>query len=382
MAGNSVLTPSLITKEALFILHNSVEFIHTINKSIIDDIFGVENASNGFKAGSSVAIRVPARFNVSSGPTLQTQDFTERKIFATIPANNQKHVDISFTSYELALNMNRFSERYITPAMKRLASEVEQDVMQSTITLPGNFVLGSGVAGTDGVLVNGAATWADFLKAGAILGRNATPREDRRIIIPEALQTSVANSNLKNFNPQQIIADVYLSGWIGKGINADWFVSNLIPAYAQLPTGIAADTFTVSSVTVGDGSSVSQSSTTIVGAFAALTSGTVIKAGTIFTIAGVYMTNPETNQVYSTLQGFSLASDVTVGAAGAATLTLGYQLFGPGDTYQNVSRLPVAGDTIAGNFAVAGHGWVGSETRALEQAVSYHKDAFGVAFVD
>ena len=71
--ANSLLTPSIITKEALAILHQKLNFIGTINRQYDD-----QYAQSGAKIGSDLKIRLPNEFTVRTGATLSSQDVTEQ----------------------------------------------------------------------------------------------------------------------------------------------------------------------------------------------------------------------------------------------------------------------------------------------------------------
>src|SRR5690554_3188097 len=119
---NTLLTPDMITREALRILHQKLNFIGTINRQY-DDSF----AKSGAKIGDSLRIRLPNQYTVRSGATLSTQDTTESQV--TLQIANQKGVDVNFSSAELTLSLDDFSKRILEPAMAVLAANIEADAM-------------------------------------------------------------------------------------------------------------------------------------------------------------------------------------------------------------------------------------------------------------
>ena len=118
--ANSLLTPSIITKEALAILHQKLNFIGTINRQYDD-----QYAQSGAKIGSDLKIRLPNEFTVRTGATLSSQDVTEQSV--TLSVGTQKGVDFTFSSQELSLTIDEFKARYIEPAMAVLAANIESD---------------------------------------------------------------------------------------------------------------------------------------------------------------------------------------------------------------------------------------------------------------
>ena len=105
--ANSLLTPSIITKEALAILHQKLNFIGTINRQYDD-----QYAQAGAKIGSDLKIRLPNEFTVRTGASLSSQDVTEQSV--TLSVGTQKGVDFTFSSQELTLTIDEFKARYLS----------------------------------------------------------------------------------------------------------------------------------------------------------------------------------------------------------------------------------------------------------------------------
>ena len=77
--ANTLLTPNMITKEALRILHQKANFIGSMNRAY-DDSF----AQSGAKIGDSLRIRLPNDYTVRTGPVAQIQDTTETNTTLTL----------------------------------------------------------------------------------------------------------------------------------------------------------------------------------------------------------------------------------------------------------------------------------------------------------
>lgn len=69
---NSILTPTAVTREALRILHQKLNFVGNIKRDY-DDSF----AKSGAKIGDSLKIRLPNQYTVRTGPYLGAQDTSE-----------------------------------------------------------------------------------------------------------------------------------------------------------------------------------------------------------------------------------------------------------------------------------------------------------------
>ena len=101
MASNALLTPSIITKETLVILANNLVAAGKVNRQFENQFV---------KIGSSLTVRKPNRFTVTNGPGLVIQNITEPSTSITI--SNQGQVAFQFTSQDLTLTIEEFSERY------------------------------------------------------------------------------------------------------------------------------------------------------------------------------------------------------------------------------------------------------------------------------
>ena len=118
MSNNTLLTPSIISKETLVILSNNLVAAGKVNRKFENQFV---------KIGTTLTIRKPNRYKVSSGPGLQIQDSVEPSTSITI--SNQRHVDIQFSSQELTLVVEEFSERYLKPAVEPLVNQIDYDVI-------------------------------------------------------------------------------------------------------------------------------------------------------------------------------------------------------------------------------------------------------------
>src|SRR6476661_1306675 len=108
--SNTILTPTAVTREGLRILHQKLNFVGSINRQY-DDSF----ANSGAKIGDSLKIRLPNQYTVRTGAALSTQDTTESS--TTLQIATQKGEDVTFTSAELTLSLDDFSDRILEPAM-------------------------------------------------------------------------------------------------------------------------------------------------------------------------------------------------------------------------------------------------------------------------
>src|ERR1043166_9465253 len=104
--ANTILTPTMITREALRVLHQKCNFIGNVNRQY-DDRF----AQAGAKIGTSLNVRMPSMKNVLTGANLPAKVHVERS--APLTVSSQSCVDISCSSVELTMNLDDFSKRIL-----------------------------------------------------------------------------------------------------------------------------------------------------------------------------------------------------------------------------------------------------------------------------
>src|SRR5436190_22085222 len=97
--ANTLLTPTQVTRKALMILHQKMNFVGSINRDY-DDSF----AKDGAKIGDTLKIRLPNQYTVRNGATLAPQDTTEQTV--SLQVGTQKGVDVNFSSNELTLSLD------------------------------------------------------------------------------------------------------------------------------------------------------------------------------------------------------------------------------------------------------------------------------------
>jgi hypothetical protein len=97
----TLLSPTQVTRKALMILHQKLNFIGSINRGY-DDSF----AKDGAKIGDTLKIRVPNQYTVRNGATLNAQDIAETTV--NLQVATQKGVDVNFSSAELTLSLDHW----------------------------------------------------------------------------------------------------------------------------------------------------------------------------------------------------------------------------------------------------------------------------------
>jgi hypothetical protein len=314
---NSVKTNSIIASEAIRVLENNL-----VAKKLVYDGYEEEFGKkvNGYKVGSTVTIRRPTDFVVRDGAVANTQDVVEGS--TSIVVNKQKGIDFQFTSSELALDIDKLSERVIQPAMAQLANQIDSDILALYKTVP-NWV------GTPGQTVN---SFSDFFKGPERMNELAVPMDDRYGLLSPSDHAGMLGSQTALYI-QSAAGEAYRKGSLGPIGDVDTYMSQNVPTDVK-------DSWTQTLNT--DGWTASQTG--------------ILKAGDVFTIADVYAVNPVSKATLPFLRQFVVMADANSGSgAGAAALTISPPIITSG-AQQTVSAAP-ANDAAITVLGTGGTGY-------------------------
>jgi len=341
---NTTLTHKMIAREAADILSEEAPFIMNCNRGRQAE-FG--EAVSGYKKGDYVDIAIPPTGAVYDGAVFAGGGSIDDNVEPSVrlQLNIQKHVGIKFTAKEKLLDVTEFRERFLRPKMQQLSSIMEAEFISRATLATYNTV------GTPGTVPSTMKTYA---QARAKLQNYLAPENDRSMLITSEANIEMVDTSKALFNPTREIEKQYLKGVMGEAQNAMWYEHQ---SMATLTNGTQAS-FTVSGA--------SQTGTTL--AIGGLTAANTIKAGTVFTIAGVFAVHPLTGVATTTLQQFTVTADFTAaGTTGAITISPAIQPTSPNKT---VSASPAnsAACTL-----------VGAASAAIKYNLMFQKDAFTLA---
>ena len=359
--ANNLLTISKITNEALMVLENELTFTSEVDRNY-DDQFAVV----GGKIGNTVNIRKPGRFVGTTGPALNVEDFNETSVPVTL--STQFHVDTQFTTQDLALSLDMFSDRVLKPAVAAIANKIDKDGLVTATQNTANIV------GTAGTPPTGLIT---YLTAGAYLDAEGAPRDGRRACIIEPFTSATIVDSLKGlFVPQEAIGEQYRKGLMGRdSAGMNWKMDQNVVSQTfgnnstTTVTGSVATTTATGFLTSGWASSSNISIT------AANTGNLVLNVGDTFTIAGVYAVNPQNRQAYGSnkLRNFVVKSAATIASGSSGTVTVSPAVITAGQ-FQNV--------TIPSTSASAAITQFNSTGTVSPQNIIMHRNAFTLAVAD
>jgi hypothetical protein len=345
--SNSILTIDMITRKALEILENNLVLTRNVNRQY-DDSFAVEGA----KIGSTLRIRLPDRALVTDGAALQVQDDNEQ--FTTLTVSSQKHIGVNFTTAELTMQLDDFAERVLKPRISQLASSIDADVANSFKNIFQSV-------GTPGIT---PATSAVLLSAQQKLNEAAAVMSPRYATVNPAANAGLVEGMKGLFNPTDTISKQFKNGMMGMGV-LGFDEINMSQSIKQFTTGTRNATGTTGAAVTTEGSN------TIV--LAGVGNALTIKAGDVFTVAGVYSVNPQTRESTGSLQQFVVLADTVSSAGGAATVTVSPAMYSASHALATVNVLPSNGAVTT---------FVGAANSQYPQNLVYHKDAITFATAD
>lgn len=354
--SNTLLTIGMITNEALAVLVNQLTFTRTINRE-----YNSEFGRNGAKIGDTLNIRKPVRYTTRRTPTLDVQGTTESSV--PLVLTTQYGVDMSFTSAELKLSIDDFSNRVIKPAVSQLANSIDYDGLQLYQDV-------YNAVGTPGAT---PSTLLTYLQAGVKLDNEAAPMGDRKICLNPIAQATIVNALTTVFNPAKAISDQYLKGSMGTAVGFDWYMDQNIATHV---VGTYAADVAGGAVTVTN--AVTSGSTIVTGGWTAgdqLLAGDIITFGTT-TVNGVFAVNPQNYQSTGQLRQFVVTEDTTP-ASGGGAMTISVS---PAVVFTGAYKTVTSGtDSIAATAVVS---VFGASATSTPQNLAYCKDAFTFANVE
>jgi hypothetical protein len=347
--SNNLLTISMITNEALMVLENELTFSSEVERNY-DDQFAV----TGAKIGATLNVRRPGRFIGTTGPALNVEDFNETSTPVTL--STQFHVDTQFTTQDLALSLDMFSDRVLKPAVAAVANKIDFDGTTMARMNTANIV------GTPGTPPTSLLT---YLTAQAYLDSEGAPRDGRRSCIIEPFTGATIVDSLKGlFVPNDRIGMQYEKGMMGRdSAGMNW----------KMDQNISAQTFGTYTGTATINTSTDTGILT--SGWAQTSTLTLSKTGTFtpnvgdtFTIANVYAVNPQNRQAY----GSNKLRNFVVTAISGNSVTVSPAVISGGQ-FQNVSI------TSPGASAVTPFNQAGAVS---PQNIVMHRNAFTLATAD
>lgn len=349
MTNNDFLDSTLVARETLRLLHAELSFVGSVTRT-----YSEEFAQKGAKAGEKVQVRIPNKFKGREGRTYDRSVIRERS--TEVVLDRQKGVDLAFTSEDLTLDIDAFSDRFLRPAAKQLATHIEWDVLSLTHQVAQTVYCPSGL----GV--------GEVLKGKRYLDDSLAPSPGRRGLFSAAHVRSLTKSVRDQYNPGAYIANVYEDRAFGRLSGFQFDDTTVMPLFVSGEDAQSKSSVGLKEAITGN----NQSSCVIKKA----KTGKKLNPGDSFMFGGVYAVHPETQVPYSYLKQFSVVSVTDNDQDYEVHFTPKIDLRKP---YNNVSierdesREAIAIGTKLHKYLPMG---------VMESSVLYHPDAFAFVTAD
>jgi hypothetical protein len=340
--ANSLLSPTVILKEAGRLFHQKAKFIQACERQ-----YDSKFAQSGAKVGYSINLRDRNEFTVTTGATLAVQDVSEAS--KTLTVNTQKHIGMNFTSADLTMVIDEFSPRYIEPAVAALVANIEADIINQARNATANFIDGD------------TATFAfsHVAKARRRLDECLSDQDRYLFLTPQhaesylgavtslaqpfGLQGQYASGEVKDFNGFKIDSTTHLTAH-------------------QTGTAVATSGYSVDNAGTTSGSTITLKS-----------GSTTFLKGDVITIATLNAVHPETKADLGYLKPFTVTAD---SGANATSLSISPAIVYTG-AKKNVSTASLGADRAVVKLGVAA---VASATYV--ESLAFAKGAFIVGTAD
>jgi hypothetical protein len=344
--SNTLLNIDMITLEALAVLENELTFTKQIRRNY-DSYFAIAGA----KIGDTLRVRKPIRNTVRSGQGWSPQASVET--YTNVTLDTQLGVDTEFSSVDLTLKIDEFSDRILKPQIAQLANQVDDRGLQ--LAIQANMSIG-----TPGTAITAPL---GYLTAGAKMKEAAAPLGNWCIVVSPAQEVAIVNGLVTYFNPVAEISRQYKKGLMGTAFGFDWYMDQNV--YTHTTGAWGASTPLMNGATVDGATSI------VTDGWAAATQ---VNAGDVIQIAGVYAVNPQNYRSTGRLQDFLVTADTAVGG-GAMTIPVtvwGVPLQSTG-VGQNISALP-ADNAALTLFGVGVGSLAAASSLATPQGLAFHPD--------
>lgn len=348
--SNTLLNPKVYANTMLKLLKNSL---------VMGKLVTTEFKNEFKKIGNTVFVKRPPEFVVREGAVAQVQNVVEGEVPVVI--DRQRGVDVEFTSLEETLTVDDLLTNAVMQAeAAQLAQTIDSDLMSQVLEFP-NWV------GTPGEAINSAQ---DFFRGPERLDVMAVPMDKRCGVLSPLDWWALAGA----FTNLPIQAQIAINALELAKLPV---VGNVQPYMSQSVINLTTGTRAASGSTLVRGanqaatylavSTTDYSQTLLIDG---LTSGHTIRAGEVFTIAGVNSVNPRTKQDTGLLAQFVVLVNAVANGSGEASLTIANPIIATG-AYRTVTAGP------ADNAAIT---WMGVAGTAYRQNAVFHKSAIALVF--
>lgn len=348
--ANSFVNTQKVANAFLLLLKNEL-----VMGKLANTKFDKDFSSEQIAVGDTVKVRRPNQFLVRDGATAEIQENKTGSVEITI--DKQKGVDLQFTSKELTLDVDELlKNENMKSQASALAQQIDSDLVAETLKFP-HWV------GTPGETIDSAK---DFFVGPQRMDELSIPNNNRCAILSPADYWGLAG-NLTGSNAESTAKTALEKAKLPLIGNVQAYMSQNV---INLVTGTRAS----SSAGQVDGASQNVTYETVRNSFVqnlnvkGLASGATIKAGEVFTIAGVNAVNPASKADLGYLQMFVVQADKVVESDGTVTLSIANPIITTG-AYQNVTSAPANSAPIT---------FLGDASTAYRQNAIFNRSAIAL----
>jgi len=342
--SNTLVTCSIVAKEALAILENSLAFASGVNRDWEAEFTG--NQSRGYSPGQTINIKKPPRYTYRNGRVAAPQATVETTVPLTLA---QGGTDLNFNGLERTLSLQGLSQK-LRAAMATVVNEIDRQGLDMARLTTFNTLGTPGTLPTTQALALAAATGI-----GQRLDEMAAPRDKMRSLVTNpALNGSMVQGFAGLFNGQKTLAEQYSTGMMVDSLGLAYAMDQNVTVHTNGTQAVAGTNI--------NGAGQTGSTITVVGLGGTITKGSKI------TLPGVFAVNPQSRQSTGVLAQFVVTADV---AAAATSIPISPAIVTSG-AFQNVTASPTNGAA----FTI-----FGTASGSYAANVAYHKDAFTLAMV-
>lgn len=253
--ANTLLTPSIIAREAIMVLQNQMVFAGLVHRDFSDEFA---------KVGDTVTVRKPATFTAAehNGTSITVQSATE----GSVAVKMDKIVDVSFavTSKELSLSIKDFSEQFIAPAMRAHAQYLDSLLAGLYTDIP------------YAVLASDTAAISDIAAIGKMMNVNKAPMDGRNLVLDPATYAKYIVLDAILHAEKSGATDALRAASMGRVLGLDSFMDQNVKTHTKGTLAATTGTLSVKGA-VSAGATTATLDATALG-------GTVC-VGDIFTVA-------------------------------------------------------------------------------------------------
>lgn len=359
--SNTIVTLDMIADRTLAVAHERISCIGTVSRDY-DDEFGKRGT---FKTGDTIRVKNPNQYTRrQNSRVMNVQAQTETTQNLTVAT--QDGVDMEWNGAEMALGLDNYTKRCIEPAVDSLISGIEADFIAAMTKATYNTV---GTAGT----VPGASSDTTVIGlARAKLNQYLAPKSNRALMIDSSTMASLVNANKALFQPSGAVAEQFREGQISRNATADFYENDRVLTLAN-PADVAGEIDESTETNFVEGATVVHMD--------GFGTASDLVPGMVFTWEGLYAVHPETKQVYSHLQDFTIVS-VGSPSSGDADITFSPAIYTTG-AKQNV-KTQTGGTVTWTSTGQDGKDITcrGSTSTSYKYGLMYHRDAFAFVTAD